>query len=55
MNVRENQRRGKARQLMTLESLIADLEMCDESSGDFCLGLIYDLADEQGVWLSPFS
>lgn len=36
-----------------LERLIEDLEMCDEDSGDYSLGLIYDLADEQRVWLDP--
>ena len=38
-----------------LERLIEDLEMCDSDSGDYSLGLIYDLADEQRVWLDPMS
>lgn len=38
-----------------LERLIEDLEMCDEDSGDYSLGLIYDRADEQRVWLDPMS
>jgi hypothetical protein len=36
-----------------LEDLIFDLEVADDDSGDYCLGRIYDLADEQRVWLDP--
>lgn len=46
-----------AQWVIEMDRLIEDLEMCgdDEDSGDYSMGLIYDLADEQRVWLDPMS